>query len=252
MLKIVTDRDDLAATLDDLVAEGARRMLLAALDAEVAEHIERHRQFVDKAGRCLVVRNGKAAERALMTASGALKVRAPRVDDRKEGCRFSSYILPRYARKSPKVADVLPVLYLRGLSTGDFAPALAEFFGTDAGLSASTISRLVETWTDEYAAFESRDLSGSGYVICVGRRDPFPDPSRGGPAALPGRRGGESRWQQRTPRLFRRVPRIGRVVGRGAARLAGLGHGRSGGRPSGSRSQSFRSTRNAGSSVSNA
>ncbi len=74
------------------------------------------------------------------------------------------YILPRYARRSPKVADVLPVLYLRGLSTGDFAPALEEFFGTDAGLSASTITRLLETWSDEYRAFEQRDLSDSDYV----------------------------------------------------------------------------------------
>jgi transposase-like protein len=81
-----------------------------------------------------------------------------------EGHRFSSYILPKYARRSPKVADVLPVLYLRGLSTGDFTPALEEFFGTDTGLSATSITRLIETWSDDYAAFESRDLSGSDYV----------------------------------------------------------------------------------------
>ena len=116
----------------------------------------------------LVVRNGKAAERTLLTGAGALRVRAPRVNDRREGRRFSSYILPAYARRSPKVGDVLPVLYLRGLSTGDFAPALAEFFGSDAGLSASTISRLVETWTAEYEAVESQDLSESGFRVCVG------------------------------------------------------------------------------------
>jgi transposase-like protein len=98
-----------------------------------------------------------------MTGAGALKVRAPRVDDGREGHRFSSYILPRYARKSPKVADVLPVLYLRGLSTGDFAPALARFFGSDAGLSATSITRLVETW-GEYTAFTRRDLSTSDFV----------------------------------------------------------------------------------------
>ena len=167
MLKIVTDdadRVDLTLMLDELVAEGALRMLMAGLETEVHDHIERHRQFVDVAGHRLVVRNGKAAERTLVTGAGSLKVRAPRVDDRREGHRFSSYILPKYARRSPKVADVLPVLYLRGLSTGDFAPALTEFFGSDAGLSASSITRLIETWTDEYTAFNQRDLSGSDFV----------------------------------------------------------------------------------------
>lgn len=168
MLKIVTDdvdRVDLSLLLDELVTEGARRMLLAALEAEVAEYVDRHQEMVDTvSGHRLVVRNGRAGERTLVTAAGGLKVRAPRVHDRREGHRFSSSILPRYARRSPKVADVLPVLYLRGLSTGDFAPALEEFFGTDAGLSASTITRLIETWSDEYAGFESRDLSDTDFV----------------------------------------------------------------------------------------
>ncbi len=100
----------------------------------------------------------------MVTGADALTIRAPRVHDRREGHRFSSYILPKYARRSPKVGDVLPVLYLRGLSTGGFAPALAEFFGSDAGLSATSIGRLLETWGDEYTAFESRDLSGSDFV----------------------------------------------------------------------------------------
>jgi len=167
MLKIVTDsvdRDDLGGMLDELVVEGARRMLAAALEAEVADYIDRHRELVDEAGHRLVVRNGRAPERTLVTAAGGLTIRAPRVHDRREGRRFSSYILPKYARRSPKVAEVLPILYLRGLSSGDFAPALAEFFGTDAGLSASTITRLIETWSDEYRAFEARDLSDNDYV----------------------------------------------------------------------------------------
>lgn len=167
MLKIVTDdveRGDLSGSLDELVAEGARRMLIAGLETEVADYIERHRELVDEAGHRLVVRNGRAEERSLITGAGSLKVRAPRVNDRREGRLFSSYILPKYARRSPKVGDVLPVLYLRGLSTGDFAPALTEFFGSDAGLSATSITRLVETWSDEYEAFTRRDLSGDDYV----------------------------------------------------------------------------------------
>ena len=167
MLKIVTDdpdRDDLAISLDDLVADGARRMLLVVLEAEVADYVDRHVGQVDEEGRRLVVRNGRAGERTLLTGAGAFRIQAPRVNDRRDGRRFSSSILSAYARRSPKVGDVLPVLYLRGLSTGDFAPALEEFFGSDAGLSASTITRLLGTWTDEYAAFEGRDLSGDDYV----------------------------------------------------------------------------------------
>lgn len=167
MLKIVPNdvgRDDLAPSLDALVAEGARRMLMAGLDVEVAEYIERHQELVDEVGHRLVVRNGRAAERSLVTGADELKISTPRVHDRREGFAFSSYILSRYARRSPKVADVLPVLYLRGLSTGEFAPALCEFFGSDAGLSASSIARLIETWTEEYWAFATRDLSGDDFV----------------------------------------------------------------------------------------
>jgi transposase-like protein len=134
------------------------------LEAEVADYVNGHVGEVDEAGHRLVVRNGKAPERTLVTGAGALRIQAPRVHDRREGRRFSSYILPRYARRSPKVAEVLPILYLRGLSTGDFAPALEEFFGSDAGLSSSTITRLLDAWAAEYAAFESQDLSEADFV----------------------------------------------------------------------------------------
>lgn len=109
MLKIVVDdaeRDDLTSSLDELVAEGARRMLMAGLKAEVADYIERHQGFVDEAGHRLVVRNGRAAERSVMTGAGALAIRAPRVNDKRTDHGFSSYILPKYARRSPKVGDV--------------------------------------------------------------------------------------------------------------------------------------------------
>ena len=100
----------------------------------------------------------------MTTAAGELEIQAPRVHDRREGRRFTSAILPPWARRSPKVTEVLPVLYLRGISTKDFEPALAEFFGSEAGLSASTIQRLTREWSQELAAFQQRDLSQVDYV----------------------------------------------------------------------------------------
>ncbi len=174
MLKLVHDEtgDDTtgASLLDEIVRDGARRMLAAALQAEVAAYIEAHTGEVDEAGRRLVVRNGFHAVREVMTAAGAVEVRQPRVNDRRvdavtgERRRFSSAILPAWARKSPRVAEVLPLLYLHGLSTGDFAPALEQFLGSAAGLSPATITRLTKDWQDEAAAFSKRSLADSDYV----------------------------------------------------------------------------------------
>jgi len=158
--------------LDAIAREGARRMLAAALRAEVADYLAATASERDKRGRALVTRNGVAREREVTTVAGAVPVRAPRVNDRRmdeatgQRLRFQSMILPPYARRSPKVTELLPLLYLHGLSTKDFAPALAEFFGTDAGLSASVISRLTASWEAEFAAFAERDLSASRYVYC--------------------------------------------------------------------------------------
>jgi transposase-like protein len=168
MLRIVpsepTEQDALKLDLDALVREGARRMLLAALKAEVDEYVAQHADQRDEDGHALVVRNGVAEPRKVTTAAGELEVQAPRVHDRREGRRFTSVILPPWARRSPKVTEVLPVLYLRGISTKDFEPALAEFFGSEAGLSASTIQRLTREWSAEWAAFQQRDLSQLDYV----------------------------------------------------------------------------------------
>ena len=142
-----SEQDALKLDLDALVREGARRMLLAALKAEVDDYVAEHADHRDEAGHALVVRNGVAEPRTVTTAAGELEIQAPRVHDRREGRRFTSAILPPWARRSPKVTEVLPVLYLRGISTKDFEPALAEFFGSEAGLSASTIQRLTREWS---------------------------------------------------------------------------------------------------------
>ena len=156
--------------LDEIVRDGARQMLAAALKAEVAAYIDAHSHLVDQDGHRLVVRNGHHAERTVVTAAGGIPVRAPRVNDKRVDAdtgkreRFSSAILPAWARKSPQVAEVLPLLYLHGLSSGDFTPALEQFLGSGAGLSASTITRLTAQWQDEARTFGSRDLSGTDYV----------------------------------------------------------------------------------------
>jgi transposase-like protein len=156
--------------LDEIVRDGARQMLAAALQAEVAAYIEAHAHELDEHGRRLVVRNGHHDPREVTTAAGAVPVTAPRVNDKRldeatgERQRFTSAILPAWSRKSPRVAEVLPLLYLHGLSSQDFGPALEQFLGTGAGLSAATITRLTAQWQDEARAFGSRSLAGTDYV----------------------------------------------------------------------------------------
>jgi putative transposase len=173
MLSVVADeqaRAELLMDLDELAREGARRMLAAALEAEVDNYLATHAAERDEGGRRLVVRNGHARQRVVTTAAGAVAVRAPRVDDRRtdpqtgERVRFRSVILPPWCRKSPKVAEVLPLLYLHGLSTGDFVPALAAFFGSAAGLSAAAVGRLLASWQADYQTFCQRDLADRDYV----------------------------------------------------------------------------------------
>ena len=145
--------EEVRVSLDELAREGARRMIALALEAEVDEYVTAFADELDDHGKRLVVRNGRGKERRVTVGAGTFPIRAPRVNDKRvdletgERVRFSSQILPRYARRSPKVTDVLPILYLRGLSTGDFAPALIDLLGEDAsGLSPSSIQRLTETW----------------------------------------------------------------------------------------------------------
>ncbi len=175
MLSVIADETtgaELRLDLDGLAREGARRMLAAALEAEVDAYLAAFAAERDEGGRRLVVRNGHARQREILTAAGAIQVQAPRVDDRRvdpvtgQRARFRSVILPPWCRKSPKVAEVLPLLYLHGLSTGDFVAALEGFFGSGAGLSAPVITRLVAAWQADHQAFCQRDLSERDYVYC--------------------------------------------------------------------------------------
>jgi hypothetical protein len=173
MLRVVTDdegRAEMRSGLDEIVLKGAQRMLAAALEAEVDAYIAGLAEQLDEDGRRLVVRNGHAEPRTITTAAGRIEVQAPRVNDRRvddhtgERCRFRSSILPPWCRKSPKVAEVLPLMYLHGMSTLDFAPALSSFFGSAAGLSASVVTRLTRAWQDEAKAFAARRLDDRDYV----------------------------------------------------------------------------------------
>ncbi len=162
-------REELTLDLDEIARQGARRMLAEALEAEVQDYLQAARGQRDENGHALVVRNGHAKEREVLCGAGSLEVKAPRVNDKRvdedgNRQRFKSVILPPYMRRSPKVTEVLPLLYLHGLSSGDFVPALEEFFGTQAGLSATAITRLTEQWQIEREQFMSRDLSARDYV----------------------------------------------------------------------------------------
>ena len=164
------DTSEPLMTLDELARAGARRMLAQALEAEVAAYIERHKQEQDDQGHRLVVRNGKSKARKVTCGAGTLEVQAPRVNDKRtdeqgQRCKFTSAILPPYMRRSPNVAEVLPVLYLRGLSTGDFQPALQTLLGEDAaGLSATNIARMTAIWEEEYRRFNKRSFKDVDYV----------------------------------------------------------------------------------------
>ena len=163
--------EQLSLDLDEIARQGAQKMLAQALQAEVEAYLEAAQGERDEhTGHALVVRNGYHNPRQVLCGAGSIEVRAPRVNDKRvdettgEPKRFRSAILPPYMRRSPKVSEVLPLLYLHGLSTGDFAPALEEFFGTGAGLSPASITHLTEQWQEEREAFMERDLSASEYV----------------------------------------------------------------------------------------
>ena len=156
-------------SLTEILRNGARALLGQAIEAEVAEFLAKHADLKTATGQQRVVRHGHLPEREIMTGIGPVCVRQPRVRDRQategERIRYSPSILPRYARRSKSLEVLIPILYLKGISTGDFEEALAALVGTDApGLSASTIARLKEAWSQEHARWQKRDLSAKRYL----------------------------------------------------------------------------------------
>ena len=170
---VALPRPGASVTDDPLLAvlrEGARRMLMQAIEAEVEIFLTAHGSLVDEQGRRRLVRNGHAPERQIQTGIGPLEVRRPKVRDRGGAAggkpiRFTSAVLPAYLRRTRNIEELLPWLYLKGVSTGQFEEALAALLGTDApGLSATTVRRLTEVWQEEHERWQGRDLSSRRYV----------------------------------------------------------------------------------------
>ncbi len=157
-------------SLDEIIRNGAQQILAAAIENEVQEYLDRYKNHRDEQGHRLAVRNGSMPERTILSSSGPITIRQPRVDDRKlrqehgvEG--FTSEILPKYLRRTPSLNNLIPALYLKGISTQDFPAALSAILGDKVkGLSANTVVRLKEEWESEYKQWARRDLSGKHYV----------------------------------------------------------------------------------------
>jgi putative transposase len=154
--------------LTEILRDGARRLLAEAVEAEVAAWIDTHAHLRDASGRQQVVRNGHLPERTIQTGIGEIEVRQPRVHDRRpagEGEKFTPAVLPPYLRRTKSLEELIPWLYLKGISTGDFAEALQALLGPDApNLSATTITRLKAVWEQEHRAWSKRSLAGKHYV----------------------------------------------------------------------------------------
>jgi len=164
------EKNEAKMALDEIIREGARQLLIKALNAEVQEYLNQAANQRDEAGHALAVRNGYGKERRVLAGAGELRIRAPRINDKRtddngERCRFTSQILPPYLRRTKNMEDFLPYLYLKGISTGDFSDTLSSLVGRDVhGLSAGTISRLKQVWEQEHDQWQQRDLSDKQYV----------------------------------------------------------------------------------------
>jgi putative transposase len=166
----IKDKADPKSALEEVIIKGARKMLKLALENEVDEFIAKHSVLVDEDGKRVVTRNGHLPERDILTGVGPIAVKQPRVDDRNlksntQDERFTSNILPRYLRRIPSIDNLIPTLYLKGISTNDFGTALSAILGEGAqGLSASNIVRLKQSWEKDYDKWRNRSLSGKKYV----------------------------------------------------------------------------------------
>jgi putative transposase len=157
------------ATLEEIARAGARRALQQAIEDEVADYVDAHREHLDQSGHRLVVRNGKKPPRTILSGLGPIEVTQPRVDDRRideNGVRFrfTSKILPPYLRKTKAIEDLVPWLYLKGISTGEMSDALVHLGFDETGLSAASVTRMTESWQGEYEQWNKRDLSGKRYL----------------------------------------------------------------------------------------
>lgn len=157
------------ATLEQIARQGARQALQKAIEDEVAEYVNAHREHLDDSGRRMVVRNGVKPIRSILTGVGPIEVKQPRVDDRRvdeDGVRFrfTSKILPPYLRKTKAIEDLVPWLYLKGISTGEMSDALVHLGFDGTGLSASSVVRMTESWQYEYDDWSKRNLDGKQYV----------------------------------------------------------------------------------------
>jgi len=160
-----TEKSETWSLLEQIARKGARKMLQQALELEVEEYIQAHTQDTDSSGRRAVVRNGYHPSRSIVSGMGPLSIRQPRVDDRKQTRRFASTILPRYLRRMPSINNLIPFLYLKGISTNDFSQALTAILGDGVkGLSPANIVRLKKIWEDEYQSWTKRNLSDKHYV----------------------------------------------------------------------------------------
>lgn len=201
--------------LTEVLREGARQMLAAAIEAEVQGYLAAREPLIDDAGHRVVVRNGHLPARTLQTPLGEVPVRQPRVRDRRpaeDREAFQSSILPRYLRKTKSLEELLPWLYLKGVSTGDFSEALAALLGPKApGLSATTITRLKAGWEEDYKVWQARSLAGRQAVrLHLGRWRAFQHPtrrSRQRSTMHPGADGRHRRGQKGTHGRRRRLPR---------------------------------------------
>ena len=212
--------------LTEVLRHGARTLLAQAIEAEVATFLASHADLVDEAGRRRLVRNGFLPERTIQTGIGEVPVRQPRVRDRGPAAadariRFTSAILPRYLRRTRSLEELLPWLYLKGISSGDFSEALAALLGPEApGLSASTIGRLKEAWQADLEALAGARPDRQALRLLLGRRRLLQRPPRPGAPVHPGRDRCRRAGRQGAGRAHRRLPRERAVVARAAGRSA--------------------------------